>query len=220
MTRKHRTAVALLGTIALVLTGCSVPQHSPEPTAEETTVAKPAVERWSEALEFMSEVTTQAEVVCGTPGPDLQTPAVVPFSFHAFADRSEWEPFLVPPRTGRDWNAVIAKGQVCSVVVPTTVPYTDANVEGFLNPLGLSLMDSSASSGLTFTEIYYAGAFAEDPDIVYSETPGLWALYISLGPIRAEALNGSEIIPPTTEEQAERWLTFAQPALDWFDYTE
>lgn len=121
MRRAHRTTVALLGGIALLLTGCSTPapQPTPTPTATDNVVAPTALERWDDALAFMSSTTKQ---------PD-------------------------------------------------------------------------------------------DPEIIYFDTPGLWALYVSLGPIRPEALNGAEIIPPTTEEQAERWLTFAQPALDWNGFT-
>lgn len=168
----------------------------------------------------MSSSTKQPEVFCVTPGPDIRTPAAVPYSFLAFTDRAEWEPYLLPPRNGRDWNAVAATGQFCCVVVPTTVPFTTEGIAGFLNPMGLYVTDSNASSGLTYTEINFAGASADDPEIIYFDTPGLWALYLSLGPIRPEALNGAEIIPPTTEEQAERWLTFAQPALDWYGFAE
>jgi hypothetical protein len=139
-----------------------------------------------------------------------------PALFYNFSDSASWKMHLITR------NDPLPKGtfEDCIATVPTTVPY-GPKIETFLSRFGLTFAgDRIKTAGLTPIEIAYAGQNAEDPDIIYRDKPGLFGLRGALAPLGDSAFKPgtSEIVQPTDEVTAARYLRYAAPLLNWYQY--
>jgi hypothetical protein len=218
------SVLALAGGLAVALSGC----FAFPPLDRTRDDLSPTQQRWYDAFDFLAEQTTPWEVVCLVPlseGADLGR--MEPFEFHSFSDREEWEPYLYPPRDEQVEEEIAAKGRVCTVNVPTSVPYVIEEIHAFLEPLGLYFGDDDVPPGLAYTEIAYAGSGPDDRDIIFFDDPGLWGAAVALSSVRdargnpiARDGDTGEIVQPATDEQAEQWLAAVGPLLDWYRYPD
>lgn len=206
---------AILTTLAL-LSGCGDEQpaaqksQSPAPTSPSAsaTPSASAMEGWAAAAAFLKRQKRAPEIVC------QYTSTTGPVEFYSFdAQGPKWRPYLAS-RHDPDFKK---RTRICTVNVPTSVPYTEAGIEGFLNPMGFRFMSDPHDKRLKAVEISYAGANADDPDMVFANTPGLWGAKMALG--RAKGVDFSHGFPlPRDEKQAAAFLKATAPLLKWYDY--
>ena len=190
------------------------------PSPGEAASAGPSlVTRWTVAYDFVASQTKPTQISCGWFNNVNGNP--VPTSraalFYDFRSNSTWKSHVVTR------NDSLPKGvfELCVATVPNRVPYAATGIERFLRPLGLTFAaDPSRPTGLTPIEIAYAGQNASDPDVIYSDKPGLFGLRIALAQLGKEPFGPgtSKIIQPIDEQTAGTYLRYAQPLLDWYGF--
>ena len=221
--RRAATVAASAAAAAMaMLTGCSAsdsdPGATPAPTATSSSTPG-AVQTWQAAYSFLGAQTKPTQIFCGWFRATKGHPAPVarPTHFYDFS------------HTAGGWRAhtitrfdPLPRGvfEMCSANVPTSVPY-GLGIEDFLRQYGLVFgVDKRHARGLQPIEIAYAGQNASDPDIIYHDQPGLFALSIALRALGDAPFEPgtSRIIPPTDQATATRYLSYAAPLLSWYGY--
>lgn len=187
-------------------------------TAAATAGEHPALDRWNAAYSYLSTQTKPTEIACTwmTAAGSSPSPVPRPALFYSFSDPAPWKKHLITR------NDPLPKGtfEDCIATVPTTVPY-GPKIETFLSRFGLTFAgDPTKTPGLTPIEIAYAGQNAEDPDIIYRDKPGLFGLRGALAQLGDSPFKPgtSEIVQPTDEATAARYLRYATPLLTWYGY--
>lgn len=196
----------------------SATPSNPVATAAATAGRHPALDRWNAAYTYLSTQTRPTEIACTwmTSAGSRPSPVPRPAVFHSFSDPAAWKKHLITR------NDPLPKGtfEDCIATVPTTIPY-GPRIETFLNRFGLTFAgDRTNTAGLTPIEIAYAGQNAEDPDIIYRDKPGLFGLRGALAQLGDSPFKPgtSEIVQPTDEATAARYLRYATPLLNWYRY--
>jgi hypothetical protein len=187
-------------------------------TSAATASQHPALDRWNAAYSYLRAQTKPTEIACTwlTAAGSSPSPVPRPALFYGFSDSAVWKKHLITR------NDPVPKGtfEDCIATVPTTVRY-GPEIETFLSRFGLTFAgDRIRTAGLTPIEIAYAGQNAEDPDIIYRDKPGLFGLRGALGQLGDSVFKPgtSEIVQPTDEATAARYLRYATPLLTWYRY--
>jgi hypothetical protein len=220
--------VAIVASVSLAACSSSSPPSATagSVTPPDSSIATPAaaasqhpnLDRWNAAYTYLSTQTKPTQIVCNWWSADgsRPSPAPRPARFYRFSESAAWKEHLITrndpyPRGTFDY---------CVATVPTTVPY-GPEIATFLSQFGLRFVaDRTKAEGLTPIEIAYAGANADDPDIIYRDKPGLFGLRMALAGLGDGAFKPgtTEIVQPTDEATAARYLRYARPLLDWYQY--
>jgi hypothetical protein len=219
---------AAFASVSLAACGSSSPPSSATPSSATTESsvapsAQPAsqptpLDRWIAAYTFLSAQTEPTEISCTwlTSAGSALSPAPRPAKFYGFAESAAWKDHLIT----RNDPYPSGSFESCVATIPTTVPY-GPEIRTFLSRVGLRFAaDPSGTESLTPVEIAYAGQDAEDPDIIYRDKPGLFGLRMALAGLGDDAFKAgtSEIVQPTADEAATRYLRYATPLLNWYQY--
>jgi len=220
--------VAIVASVSLAACGSSSPPSAipSSATPPDSSIATPAatasqhptLDRWNAAYSYLSTQTKPTQIACSwwTAAGSKLSPAPRPARFYRFSESAAWKEHLIT----RNDPFPAGTFEYCVATVPTTVRY-GPDIAAFLSRLGLRFAaDPTRAEGLTPIEIAYAGANADDPDIIYREKPGLFGLKMALAGLGDGAFKPgtSEIVQPTDEATAARYLRHARPLLNWYRY--
>lgn len=198
-------------------TSSAVTERAVAASAQPASEPSP-LDRWTAAYSFLSTRTEPTEISCAwfTAAGSAPSPAPRPGKFYGFAESAAWKDHLIT----RNDPYPSGTFEYCVATVPTTVPY-GPEIGTFLSRSGLRFVaDSSGTESLIPVEIAYAGHDADDPDIIYRDKPGLFGLRMALTGLGDDAFKPgtSEIVQPADDETATRYLRYATPLLNWYQY--